>query len=138
MAAFFQWLVRRSNPTVLTSATFWVNLLTIGATLLTYISGVLPPEYLPWATLAAGVINAVLVVLKKMQPAPVPGPNVPEPSPATDLMELVRKVIEAIIAKKVPASEAKPLLLAKVAAAVDEAEAFDKTDANDLIKELKA
>ena len=128
MAAFFQWLVRRSNPTVLTSATFWVNLLTIGATLITYISGILPPEYLPWATLAAGVVNAILVVLKKMQPpAPVPDPNVPPTPPDPSLPQWIlwlRDIMDALATKGVSApAEMKALGKTILETALDEAEA---------------
>lgn len=128
LTALIAWLTKRDNPTVLSSATFWVNLLTIGATLITYISGILPPEYLPWATLAAGVVNAILVVLKKMQPpAPVVDPNVPTPAPEPALPQWIlwlRDIMDALATKGIVApAELKALAKTTLDTALDEAEA---------------
>lgn len=126
------------------SRTIWVNVLALTVQVLGHASGVLPPEWAPYITAALAVLNLVLRFLTTTPlvpgPTPTPDPNVPtpDPSPAEPLLDLVRKVIEAIIAKKLPATEAKPLLLAKVAAAVDEAETFDQSEVSDLLKELKA
>lgn len=127
MAQLWAWLTRRDNATVLTSATFWVNLLTIGGTILSYVSGILPPEYLPWATAIGGILNAVLVVLKKLQPpAPTPDPNVP-PAPVPNeppLLAWLRDILDALARKEITApAELKALAKTTLATALDEAEA---------------
>lgn len=138
MQALWAWIVRRDNASFLTSATLWVNLLAGALYLLAEFSGYLPPEWQKFVPVAVAILNAVLVWLKKRQPAPVPDVPTPEPSPAADLLDLIRRVVEAVIAKKIPASEAKPALLAKVSAALDEAETFDTSEGAALLKELKA
>ena len=137
MAALWQWLTANSN--IWLSKTLWFNAVTFALAIAGHASGVVPPEWQPYVAMFIAIGNFALRFLVNPSPVPGPVPDVP-PSPATDLLALIQKVIEALIAQKVKPGEVKQDLLAKVSAAVDEAAVFADTDPDKetLLKELKA
>jgi hypothetical protein len=62
-----------NTKSILTSKTFWFNLLTGAATAASYAVGFLPPQYAVYATIAQSVINIALRIVTS-QPVTIPTP----------------------------------------------------------------